>query len=204
MAQHIRTLPFLVVLPLLFAAASFGQSSDPASEEMGIPIGHKVIAMKFPSGSTLGHLHKGDLVQVISGAADSEPIARNIRVFAEPNPLKNKVGGSCIVHLLVSGKIADQILRAHKIGQIRLVLPGGTQISLRRISKQILMKVVARLSLLPIPTKSQKCVNLRANLMRLLLILSHSKGTREQMSYVSTLRISGSMYVEKNRLIKRL
>ena len=129
MAQHIRTLPFLVVLPLLFAAASFGQSSDPASEEMGIPIGHKVIAMKFPSGSTLGHLHKGDLVQVISGAADSEPIARNIRVFAEPNPLKNKVGGSCIVHLLVSGKIADQILRAHKIGQIRLVLSGGTQIS---------------------------------------------------------------------------
>ena len=129
MAQHVRTLPFLVVLPLLFAAASFGQSSDPASEEMGIPIGHKVIAMKFPSGSTLGHLHQGDLVQVISGAADSEPIARNIRVFAEPNPLKNKVGGSCIVHLLVSGKIADQILRAHKIGQIRLVLPGGTQIS---------------------------------------------------------------------------
>ena len=129
MAQHIRTLPFLVVLPLLFAAASFGQSSDPASEEMGIPIGHKVIALKFPSGSTLGHLHKGDLVQVISGAADSEPIARNIRVFAEPNPLKNKVEGSCIVHLLVSGKIADQILRAHKIGQIRLVLSGGTQIS---------------------------------------------------------------------------
>ena len=127
MAQYIRTLPLLVILPLLFAAVSFGQTSDPASDEIGIPIGHKVIAIRFPSSSTLGHLHKGDLVHVISDAPNSEPIARNIRVFADPDPLKNDAG-RCTVGLLAPSKIADQIAHAYNNDQIRLALPGGTQI----------------------------------------------------------------------------
>ena len=123
MAQLTQTLACLAALPFFFAATSFAQSSDLVHDGTGIPVGHKVIAMRFPSDSMEGRVQKGDHVNVFPSAVNSKAVATNIRIFADPMRLKDGDTGRCTVALLAPSKVADQILRAYDADGIRLVSP---------------------------------------------------------------------------------
>ena len=83
MTQLTQTLACLAALPFFFAATSFAQSSDLVHDGTGIPVGHKVIAMKFPSDSMEGRVQKGDHVNVFPSAVNSKAVATNRLVSPE-------------------------------------------------------------------------------------------------------------------------
>jgi len=120
--MFIKTCTFLCSLSLFFHCFANAQQTD--SDETGIPLGYKVIAIYRCANSDAIEklLQKGDLVNVITGDSEKITIAKGIKVYSKPKREANSIRKRPVVTLLAQTHIADAIMSVHDEGDVQLAI----------------------------------------------------------------------------------